>query len=468
MATAVEAAQKTLFAPFQSDNVDPANYPPFLLSAPKTEVGTLGNGLRVASQGGHGDTATVGVYIDAGSRYETDENNGAAHFLEHMAFKGTPNRSREQLEEEIENMGGHLNAYTSREHTVYYAKVFKDNVPKAVEILSDILLNSNLDEGDITRERGVILRELTEVQRQTEEVVFDCLHETAFNNRGLGKTILGPAENIESLTRQQLKDYITTHYTAPRMVIAGAGAIDHSQLVDLSSQYFGNLPSEPPAGFTVPEDTPRYRGSIVNFREDNMPVAHVAAGVQSAGWTSPHAFDLMVMHALLGNWNRAQSSGRNCNSELAQACATEELCHEYMTFNTSYKDTGLFGVYFIADPKKVQDMSWHVMNKMVRMCHELTEDELERAKTQLKSNMLTQLDGTTAVCEEIGRQMLTYNRRMSPAEVFARIDAVNIETVSETAKEFINDEDPVVSGVGNTHELPDYNWFRRRTFYNRY
>merc|ERR1712032_13690 len=129
---------------------------------------------------------------------------------------------------------------------------------------------------------------------------------------------------------------------------------------------------------------------------------------------------------------RAQSSGRNCNSELAQACATEELCHEYMTFNTSYKDTGLFGVYFIADPKKVQDMSWHVMNKMVRMCHELTEDELERAKTQLKSNMLTQLDGTTAVCEEIGRQMLTYNRRMSPAEVFARIDAVNIETVSET------------------------------------
>merc|ERR1711939_285096 len=122
---------------------------------------------------------------------------------------------------------------------------------------------------------------------------------------------------------------------------------------------------------------------------------------------------------------------------------------------TSYKDTGLFGVYFVAEPKKVQDMSYHVMSKMVRLCHRLTEDELERAKTQLKSTMLAQLDGTTAVCEEIGRQMLTYDRRMSPAEVFARIDAVTVE-------------DPVISAVGNTHELPDYNWFRRRTYFNRY
>lgn len=468
MSSVIETAQKAFLAPHESDNVEAAGYPPFLLSAPKTEASTLANGLRVAAQGGHGETATVGVWIDAGSRYETDENNGAAHFLEHMAFKGTPNRTRMQLEQEIENIGGHLNAYTSREHTVYYAKVFKDNVPKAMEILSDILLNSNLDDGDIERERGVILREMQEVQMQTEEVVFDCLHETAFNNQGLGKTILGPKENIEKLSRQQLKDYITTHYTAPRMVVAGAGAIEHSQLVDLSSQYFGDLPTQPPAGFEVPSDQPRYRGSHVDFREDNMPVAHVAVGVQSAGWTSPHAFDLMVMQTLLGNWDRSRSSGRNGNSELAQACANDELCHSYMSYNTCYKDTGLFGIYFVAEPKKVQDMAWNAMNAMVRMCHQLTEDEVERAKTQCKANMLLQLDGTSAICEEIGRQMLTYNRRMSPAEIFARIDAVNIETVTETAKEFINDEDPVVSAVGNTHELPDYNWFRRRTFYLRY
>lgn len=468
MSTAVNAAQKAFFAPHKSEDVAPAGYPPFLLNAPQTETSTLPNGLRVAAQGGHGETATVGVWIDAGSRYETDDNNGAAHFLEHMYFKGTSNRTQYQLEEEIENIGGHLNAYTSREHTVFYAKVFKDNVPKAMEILSDILLNSKLDEAAIERERGVILRELQEVQMQTEEVVFDCLHETAFNNQGLGKTILGTKENIAGLSKQQLEDYITTHYTAPRMVVAGAGAIDHSQLVDLASQHFGGVASAPPAGFTVPTQPTRYRGSHVDFREDNMPAAHVAVGVQSAGWTSPYAFDLMVMQTLLGSWDRATSSGRNANSELAQVCADDQLCHSFMSYNTCYQDTGLFGVYFTCDPKKVQDMSWHAMDKMVRMCHELSEDEVERAKTQLKANMLTQLDGTSAVCEDIGRQMLTYGRRISPAEIFARIDAVNVETVSEAAKEFINDQDPVVSAVGNTHELPDYNWFRRRTFYLRY
>ena len=167
----------------------------------------------------------MGVWIDAGSRYETGANNGAAHFLEHMAFKGTKTRTQQQLEVEIENMGGHLNAYTSREQTVYYAKVFKNDVPKAMEILSDILQNSKLDEDAITRERDVILREMEEVNKQYDEVVLDHLHETAFMGTGLGRTILGPEENIRNLTKADLEGYINTHYTADRFVIAGAGAV---------------------------------------------------------------------------------------------------------------------------------------------------------------------------------------------------------------------------------------------------
>lgn len=141
------------------------------------------------------------MWIGAGSRYETTQNNGAAHFLEHMAFKGTSKRTQQQLELEIENMGGHLNAYTSREQTVYYAKVFKKDVPRAMDILSDILQNSKLDEAAIERERDVILREMEEVNKQQEEVVFDRLHETAFMGNGLGRTILGPIENVRGAER---------------------------------------------------------------------------------------------------------------------------------------------------------------------------------------------------------------------------------------------------------------------------
>lgn len=222
----------------------------------------MDSGLRVASETVQGsETATVGVWIDAGSRYETAENNGVAHFLEHLAFKGTEKRTQQQLEVEIENMGGHLNAYTSREQTVYFAKVLKNDVGKAVEILSDVLLNSKIDEGAIERERDVILREMAEVNKQQEELVLDHLHATAFQGTGLGRTILGPEENIRSLQKSQLVDYIQQHYTAPRMVIAGAGAINHEELCGYAAEHFGNLPTASKDGVDIAMEPAVFTGS---------------------------------------------------------------------------------------------------------------------------------------------------------------------------------------------------------------
>jgi mitochondrial-processing peptidase subunit beta len=212
------------------------------------------------------------VWIDAGSRYETEKNNGAAHFLEHMAFKGTKNRTQKQLEVEIENMGAHLNAYTSREQTVYYAKVFKNDVPKAVEILADILQNSLLDENAITRERDVILRESVEVNKNYEEVILDELHSTAFMGTGLGRTILGPDENIKNLTRHDLQSYINTHYTANRFVIAGAGAVDHKQLTDLTQQHFGGLATSSKEATASLFEPAIFTGSDKRIRYDSMGV----------------------------------------------------------------------------------------------------------------------------------------------------------------------------------------------------
>jgi len=256
-----------------------STYPAYITNAPVTEVSKTSNGVRVASETAHGETATVGVWIDAGSRYETAQNNGAAHFLEHMAFKGTKNRTQQQLEIEIENMGAHLNAYTSREQTVYYAKVFKSDVPKAVEILADILQNSLLDEGAIMRERDVILRESVEVNKQYEEVILDELHSTAFLGTGLGRTILGPDENIKNLSRHDLHSYISTHYTADRFVIAGAGAVDHKQLCDLTQEHFGNLaPSGNTQGSLAHLFEPaKFTGSDKRIRYDSMGVRHACA-----------------------------------------------------------------------------------------------------------------------------------------------------------------------------------------------
>lgn len=190
-----------------------------------------------------------------------------------MAFKGTKSRSQRQLEVEIENMGGHLNAYTSREQTVYYAKVFKNDVPKAMEILSDILQNSLLDEGAITRERDVILREMQEVNKQYEEVILDHLHETAFMGTGLGRTILGPEENIRNLTKSDLQSYINTHYTANRFVVAGAGAVDHKQLVDLTNKHFGKLPTGDANAIATKFDSAVFTGSDKRIRFDSMGVS---------------------------------------------------------------------------------------------------------------------------------------------------------------------------------------------------
>jgi len=442
-----------------------AAFPQYVLNAPATETTTLGNGLRVASEGGHGETATVGVWIDAGSRYETAKNNGVAHFLEHMAFKGTSNRTQTQLEKEIENMGGHLNAYTSREQTVYYAKVFKQDVPKAMEILSDIIQNASFDPAAINRERDVILREMQEVEKEPEEVVFDRLHETAYMGTGLGRTILGPTENILSISRDDLTSYINTHYTAPRMVIAGAGAVDHKQLSELSEKHFGSLPTKSANAVGEAMEPASFVGSEIRVREDSMGLAHVAIAFEAAGWTSEHAFPLMVMQTMLGCWSRTSGSGANMASKLCKSVAENECAHSVMSFNSCYKDTGLFGVYGVAEPTSLNDLAFYTLESMVGLCHNATEEEVARARTQLKATMLAHLDSSSAICEDIGRQMLTYNRRLSPAEIFARIDAVDASAVKAAANKFINDQDVAVAALGPIHELPDYNWLRRRTYW---
>ena len=351
---------------------------------------------------------------------------------------------------------------------MYYAKVFKKDVDRAVEILSDILLNSKIDESAIDRERDVILREMTEVNKQQEELVLDHLHSTAFQGTGLGRTILGPEENVRSLQRTDLVDYINTHYTAPRTVIVGAGAIDHDQLCNLAGEHFGSLPSVPKGSLEVAMDPAVFTGSDIRVKFDSDNTAHIALAFEGASWTSEYAFPLMLLQTMLGSYDRASGLGKNVASKMCQEVAEHELAHSISTFNTCYKDTGLFGVYAVAPDNKLDDLMWYVMGNLVRMVHKPSEEELERAKTILKATMLMGLDGYSNVAEDIGRQLLTYGRRLTPAEIFSRIDAITTADIKATAAKFINDQDHALAAVGGIHELPDYNWIRRHSYYLRY
>uniref|UniRef100_A0A665TM60 Mitochondrial-processing peptidase subunit beta n=1 Tax=Echeneis naucrates TaxID=173247 RepID=A0A665TM60_ECHNA len=394
------------------------------LNVPETKVATLENGLRVASEDAGLTTCTVGLWIDAGSRYENERNNGTAHFLEHMAFKGTRKRSQLDLELEIENMGAHLNAYTSREQTVYYAKAFSKDLPRAVEILADIIQNSMLGEAEIERERGVILREMQEVETNLQEVVFDYLHATAYQNTALGRTILGPTENIKTINRGDLVEYITTHYKGPRIVLAAAGGVSHDELIDLAKYHFGKLPGRyqgeapalPPCLFT---------GSEIRVRDDKMPLAHIAIAVEAVGWSHPDTIPLMVANTLIGNWDRSFGGGVNLSSKLAQMACQGNLCHSFQSFNTCYTDTGLWGLYMVCEP------------------------------------------GSTPICEDIGRQMLCYSRRIPLNELETRIDAIDATTIKDVCTKYIYNKAPAIAAVGPIEQLPDYNQIRSGMFWMR-
>ncbi|XP_077230523.1 putative mitochondrial-processing peptidase subunit beta, mitochondrial [Tasmannia lanceolata] len=441
-----------------------------ILSTPQTRVTTLPSGLRVATESTLSSrTATVGVWIDAGSRFETDETNGTAHFLEHMIFKGTEKRTVRVLEEEIENMGGHLNAYTSREQTTYYAKVMDKDVNKALEILADILQNSCFSEDRINRERDVILREMEEVEGQAEEVIFDHLHATAFQYTPLGRTILGPAQNIKTITKAHLKNYISTHYTAPRMVISAAGAVKHDDIVEQVKKLFTKLSTEPTtASQLVAKEPAVFTGSEVRIIDDDVPLAQFAIAFSGASWTDPDSIALMVMQSMLGSWNKNAGGGKHMGSELAQRVGISEIAESMMAFNTNYKDTGLFGVYAIAKPDCLDDLSYAIMYEISKLSYRVSEADVTRARNQLKSSLLLHIDGTSPVAEDIGRQLLTYGRRIPFAELFARIDAVDASTVKRVANRFIFDRDVAIAAMGPIQSLPDYNWFRRRTYWLRY
>ncbi|XP_072329233.1 cytochrome b-c1 complex subunit 1, mitochondrial-like [Scyliorhinus torazame] len=438
-----------------------------IANIPETQLSSLENGLRVATAESDHPTCTVGVWIDVGSRYETEKNNGVSNFLEHVILKGTKKHSQLVLEEVVESLGAHLSAYTSREHSAYYMKSLVKDLPKAVELLGDLIQNSSLSEPDLEHGRKLILQEVQEMESNLEEVVFDHLHSTAFQGTPLGYTVVGPTDNIKSLSHSNLAEFMANHYKAPRIVVAASGGIRHDEVLGLAKQHFGEIP------FTYKDDVIpvlapcRFTGSQLLVRDDAMPLAHIAIAVEGVGSSNPDMVPLSIGSTLIGNWDRTYGGGANQSSRLAQISVENKLGHSFQSFNTCYSDTGLWGIHLVCDGLSIEDMLHFAQGEWMRLCTSVTESEVTRAKNTLKTHMVAHLDGTTPACADIGRQVLSYGRPISLAEWNARIDAVDAQVLRDVCSRYIYDKCPAIAAIGPIEQLPDYNRIRSAMYWLR-
>ena len=306
----------------------------------------------------------------------------------------------------------------------------------------------------------------------TEEVIFDMLHEVAYVGTPLARTILGPVANIQSISAEDIKTYIATHYTAPRMVFAASGAVEHEQLAELVDKNFGKVPSEAPAGLTYEDSPSLFTGADVRDYNDDMETAHFALAFEGLKWTDPDIFSLMLCQSLLGTYDAKKEGGALAGAKLASDVAKLGAGVKLMQpFCTCYTDTGLFGVYCemeMAKKEHVDDTIGTIQEELVALTTGVAPDDLAAAKAQLKYNMVLQMDGTSPNAEEIGRQMLVYGRRMSLAETFARIDAIEAEDVTRVAEKVIWDQEVAFAAMGpNLKYAFDINGLRRGTYWHR-
>jgi predicted Zn-dependent peptidase len=388
------------------------------------------------------ETVSLGVWIEAGSRYEPAAINGASHFLEHMVFKGTRRRDARAIAEEIESVGGHLNAHTSREYTAFYAKVLKEDAGLAIDVIADMLQDALLDTGELDRERTVVVQEILQALDTPDDLIFDRFQETAFPEQPLGRPVLGSPELIGRLSREALLGYMRDHYGAPRMIVAAAGNIAHATLVELATRHFDRLPA-PKNGASDPA---RYQGG--DWREErDLEQVHLILGFRSLGFKDPGYYALSVLSTLLGG---------GMSSRLFQEVREKRgLVYSIYSFPASYSDTGLFGIYAGTGPAEAEEVVPLICAELTKVAGEINEDELTRARAQLKAGILMSLESTSARCEQLARQMMVFGRPIPVAETVARIDAVDRPSVEQVAQR-LKSSPPTFAALGPLTNVADY------------
>jgi len=400
------------------------------------EVTRLPSGLAVITDSmPHLESASLGVWVGAGSRDERPDEHGISHLLEHMAFKGTKRRTARQIAETIEAVGGDLNAATSVESTGYFARVLKADVPLALDVLSDILSEPTFDPEELKREQNVIVQEIGATEDAPDDLVFDRLQEIAFPEQPVGRSILGTPETVRSFTAARLRAYLNRNYRAPDMIVAAAGAVNHQQVVAEAEKRFASFAG--PAG-PQPDAATFSGGTRVETRD--LEQVHIAMALHGVPVKDTSLHSLQVFTNVLGG---------GMSSRLFQEVRENRgLCYTISAFHMPYSDTGLFGLYAGTDEADAPELMRVVIDQIGNATETLNEAEVNRAKAQMKAGLLMALESSEARVAQIARQMLAYGRPITLEEIVAKVDAVTVESARAAGRALVERGRPAIAALG--------------------
>lgn len=407
------------------------------------DVTVLDNGLRVVTDTMTGvETATVGVWVGSGTRNERKEINGVAHMLEHMVFKGTKRRTALAIAEEIETVGGYLNAYTSREHTAYYAKVMKEDLELAVDMLADILQNSVFDPDELDRERAVILQEIGQSLDTPDDLVFDFFQSTAFPDQPLGWPVLGEPDVVRGMPRESIMGYMQETYGSNTLVLCAAGNVAHDQLVKLANSLF---PALSPRNNGAAGSAQYTGGEHRTVRE--LEQIHLVMGFPGVAYHDEDYFAASVLSTLFGG---------GMSSRLFQEIRERRgLAYSIYSFNSSYRDCGLMGIYAGTGANEIEELLPVLCSEICALPESLSEKEVTRARNQIKASLLMSLESTGARAEQLAQQMLIFGRPIPVDELVGRVEAVDTTAVASLAKRIFSGK-PTMASIGPIERLEPY------------
>ncbi|WP_435258432.1 M16 family metallopeptidase [Thioclava sp. FR2] len=385
------------------------------------QISTLPNGLRIVTEHMSGlKSASVGLWVQAGGRHERPEQNGIAHFLEHMAFKGTTRRTSLQIAEEIEDVGGYINAYTSKEMTAYYARCLSADVPLALDVIADIVLNPIFDQKEIETERHVILQEIGQALDTPDDIIFDWLQEVSYPDQPFGRTILGPSERVSSFTRDDFIDFVGAHYGPDQIILSASGGVDHEAIVHQAREIFGNLR---PVGTAelVPAQFIGGERRVVKKLEQ----VHFAMSLEAPGFRDPNVYAAQVY---------AMAMGGGMSSRLFQKIREERgLCYSIFAQAGAYEDTGSVTIYAGTSKDEISALTQLTVDEMKRAAEDMTEAEVARARAQLKAGLLMGMESPSTRAERNARMLSVWGRVPTVEEAVGKIDAVSMQDVRNFA-----------------------------------
>jgi predicted Zn-dependent peptidase len=414
------------------------------------EISRLPNGLTVVSDPMPGlESVALGIWVNTGSRNEQPAQMGVSHMLEHMAFKGTATRSARQIAEEIEAVGGVLNAYTSREQTAFHARILKQDVPLALDMIGDILTNPTFEQAELERERQVVLQELGQARDTPDDIVFDHLQSAIFPGQPLGWPILGEEATVNGFNRDMLAAYMASHYRLDGMTLIASGAVDHANILKLAQDTCGGLN----AGAVPAAQPSRYVGG--DFREiEDLEQAHVAYAFPGLSNSDPDYFIAQIYATALGG---------GTSSRLFQEVREKRgLCYSVYAFSNGFQDSGFLGIYAGTGEKEAGDVSAVIAGEMAAIAGNLTEAEVARARAQLKVSLLMGMERPGTRAEQIAGQLFALGRVQSAAEIVEQLDAIDAAAVKRYAARVMQAGSPTIAALGPVGKLESHASFAGR------